>query len=348
MRLSIVILAILSFSLSTAYDDYQGPDGEELEMWRAWKNKYSKKYNSEELYSGELQFNSEERERLIIWVENLDRIMHHNMRYDLGLETYSLELNEFSDMTWKEFTSTRCGYRGNIFNPDWRRVDQKPVGDEELPGSIDWRDLGYVTEVKNQGVCGSCWAFSAIGAVEGQYKNLTGTLKEFSEEQLVDCDKTNHGCDGGYYDRAFEFLETHGSISEDSYPYKAGDGDERFCKSFFKKSETVVSGYVILPYGQEDKMKEAVANVGPISVAIFVGPDFYAYKEGVFFQSSTIGQPLNHAVLIVGYGYDESSGLGYWMVKNSWGTEWGDKGYIKIARGFNMCGIASTPMYPLT
>jgi len=339
MKPFLVATLALLLSLTAAHFDnhHRHPkeraDEKDAELWQAWKSKYSKTYD----------YILEDVNRFMIWKQNLQKIMRHNIRYELGLETYFMGLNEFADMTEEEFISTRCGSRKDLEpqEPDTTRVS------DNLPNSIDWRELGYVTEVKNQGVCGSCWAFSVVGALESQYKNATGNLKNLSEEQLVDCDKGDGGCNGGFLDTAYDYLLEQGSISDADYPYKAGDGKERFCKDEYKSVTTKVSSYNLIPYGNEEKLKEAVATVGPVAVAVHVGNEFKLYQGGVLYNPICSMLRMNHAVLVVGYGYDDSSGLRYWIVKNSWGTEWGDGGYIKVARDYNMCGIASTAMYPL-
>merc|ERR1719433_915417 len=239
-------------------------------------------------------------------------------------------------------------------NPNWVRnpfegPSAKKVSERRRGGSssIDWRALGYVTEVKNQGGCGSCWAFSAIGALEGQYKNATGNLINLSEEQLVDCDKGDYGCNGGFVDHAYDYLTEYGSISGADYPYKAVFGRERLCKYKYKTVTTKVSSYNTISRANEDELKEAVATVGPVAVAVHVDEEFQRYQGGVYFKPICSKWRLNHAVLVVGYGYDESSGLEYWIVKNSWGSDWGEDGYIRVVRGYNMCGIASDAVYPL-
>jgi len=206
-----------------------------------------------------------------------------------------------------------------------------------------------VTPVKNQGQCGSCWAFSTTGSLEGAHFRQTGKLVSLSEQQLVDCSgKTgNEGCNGGLMDNAFEYIKENGGLdTEQSYPYHAHNEKCHFNK---KTIGATCSGFMDIESGDEDALKEAVATVGPVSIAIDVTEDkFMFYKEGIFVddECTNTRETLNHGVLAVGYG--SNSTTDYWLVKNSWGESWGEAGYIRMARNLNnMCGIATAASYPL-
>ena len=218
----------------------------------------------------------------------------------------------------------------------------------EAPAEIDWRTKGAVTEIKNQFLCGSCWAFSATGSLEGQHFRKTGKLVSLSEQNLLDCSRSygNQGCGGGLPGLAFKYVSAnHGLDTEDSYPYQCNatqcheDTNCKFSKATIGATE---KGYADLPDGDEDALAKAMATVGPVSVAIDASHhSFMFYSQGIYEEPACSHEDIDHAVLIVGYGPD------YWIIKNSWGTEWGEEGYMKMKRGVNMCAITSLASYPL-
>jgi len=221
-----------------------------------------------------------------------------------------------------------------------------PPLNAQIPASVDWRTKGYVTGVKDQGQCGSCWAFSATGSLEGQWFHKTGKLLSLSEQNLVDCsgDQGNEGCDGGLMDQAFTYMKEKGVESETDYPYTAEDGD---CKYQPSKKVASDTGFVDIASGNETALTTAIATVGPISVAIDASADsFQLYQSGVYNEPACSSTELDHGVLAVGYNTDPTGG-DYYIVKNSWGTDWGMKGYIWMSRNKdNQCGIATASSYP--
>ncbi|XP_011040442.1 PREDICTED: vignain-like [Populus euphratica] len=266
---------------------------------------------------------------------------------------YKLKLNKFADMTNHEFRSVYAGSkvkRHRMFCGTTTRGNGSFMYEkvDKVPSSVDWRKKGAVTAVKDQGQCGSCWAFSTIVAVEGINYIKTNKLVSLSEQELVDCDTTeNQGCNGGLMEYAFEFIKKKGGVTtESTYPYQAEDGTCDVEK--VNKPVVSIDGYEKVPENDEDALLKAAANQ-PVSVAIDAGgSDFQFYSEGVF--TGECGTELDHGVAIVGYG-TTLDGTKYWVVRNSWGPEWGEKGYIRMQRGISdkegLCGIAMEASYPI-
>jgi len=202
----------------------------------------------------------------------------------------------------------------------------------QIPKNKDWRKEGAVTPVKNQGACGGCWAFSATGAIEGAKFINDGELVSLSEQNLIDCDPSDSGCEGGLMDQAFEFDESaHGLCSEASYPYTAQDG---YCdNSCDKVPGSEVINYVDIPEKSRHGLLASIA-VQPTSVAMQADQlVFQLYKDGVFDHPECGEEGLiDHGVLAVGYGHDEETGHNFWLIKNSWGGTWGEDGYIRLKR----------------
>merc|ERR1712142_100363 len=288
-----------------------------------------------------------------IYMENKHKIAKHNMLFHGGQKKYHLKMNKYGDLLHHEFVSTMNGWRGNNTGGSYKKnrlhlgvTFIEPDEDVLLPKNVDWREKGAVTPVKNQGQCGSCWSFSATGALEGQHFRKTGKLVSLSEQNLVDCSTRygNHGCNGGLMDFAFKYIKDNkGTDTEESYPYEAMDDDCRYHRE--DRGATDV-GFVDIPQGNEDALKAALATVGPVSIAIDASrSSFQFYSTGVYDEPNCSPMNLNHGVLAVGYGTE--NGQDYWLVKNSWGPGWGDEGYIKMTRNKdNQCGVASAASYP--
>ena len=280
--------------------------------------------------------------RHTIWQANKKYVDEHNENLAERLG-FTVALNEYSDLDSAEFAKQLTGYRS--------RPNRKPAprtfvsSGSVLAATVDWRTKGYVTGIKNQGQCGSCWAFSATGSLEGQHFNATGKLVSLSEQNLVDCSgaEGNEGCNGGLMDDAFEYVMKKGIDTEASYPYVARDE-----KCRFKAADvgSTCSGYTDVKSEDEMALKNAIAAVGPISVAIDASHNsFQMYKSGVYYEPACSQTELDHGVLAVGYGTEDSKDM--YIVKNSWGTSWGMKGYIYMSRNHdNNCGIATSASYP--
>jgi len=219
-----------------------------------------------------------------------------------------------------------------------------------FPDNFDWRIVGAVSHVKDQGNCGSCWTFSTTGALESHWAIVKGIAPpDLSEQQLVDCagDYNNFGCNGGLPSQAFQYIQDAGGLdSEIIYPYTGVDGECEFLKTQIVAS--VPYGSANITSGDENALQESLFGFGPISIAFEVTDDFMDYDSGVY-TGSTCHQDtghVNHAVLAIGFGHDGKSNLDYWLVKNSWGTSWGEEGYFRIKRGSNECGLAVCASYP--
>ena len=272
---------------------------------------------------------------------NLNFINNH----DEDLNGYQLGETQFMDMSSTEFNNHKgCSLSKST---SCVKFDQNNITDDPKE-QVDWRENNVVTPVKDQKSCGSCWSFSATGALEGAWAIKKNELISFSEQQLLDCsgDYGNHGCNGGLPDRAFEYVMDNGICTEDQVPYSAS---EQSCQTCSSSSDNKIDHCVdVTPLNQND-LKLAVSN-GPVSVAIEADTEIFQHYKGGIISSDKCGTSLDHAVLIVGYGVENDQM--YWLVKNSWGTTWGDNGYVKIQRSDSdkdagICGIAMQPSYPV-
>ncbi|KAK1436605.1 hypothetical protein QVD17_02387 [Tagetes erecta] len=349
MKLSSMAVLILFtlFSISSAIDmsiiTYDAKhmdasswrtDDEVNEMYESWLVKHGKFYNAL----------GEKEKRFQIFKDNLRYIDEHNS----GDGEYKLGLNKFADLSVDEYRMKYTGVKKNDRKVKSVKSDRYAVGvGDSLPESVDWRTTGAVAAVKDQGSCGSCWAFSTIGSVEAINQIVTGDLITLSEQELVDCDTSyNQGCNGGDMDYAFDFIVKNGGIDTDKdYPYTGKDGR---CDSARKNAKVVsIDGYEDVPVNNEAALQKAAANQ-PITVAIEGSSrDFQFYTSGVF--SGSCGTDLDHGVVVVGYGTE--NGKDYWIVRNSWGADWGEQGYIRMERNIKQktgkCGIAMEASYPI-
>ncbi|KAF6176057.1 hypothetical protein GIB67_000151 [Kingdonia uniflora] len=333
---SIVLLPTLCSTLPVEFS-ILGRDGDVseervTELFEKWRELHGKVYKHRD----------EIERRFENFRENLKYVLHK--RRSSG---HLVGLNKFADMSNKEFNQV---YSSKIKKP-MKVTKRGSISSRtktcEAPTSLDWRKKSAVTGVKDQGGCGSCWAFSSTGAIEGINAILTGDLISLSEQELVDCDSTNDGCDGGLMDYAFEWIIDNGGIdTETNYPYTGEDGT---CNATKEETKIVViDGYNDV--AEEDSaLLCAVANQ-PISVGIDGSAwDFQLYTGGIYDgDCSSDPDDIDHAVLIVGYGSEGEED--YWIVKNSWGTSWGIDGYFYIKRNtdseYGVCAINAMASYP--
>ncbi|KQK11105.1 cysteine proteinase EP-B 1 [Brachypodium distachyon] len=302
------------------------------------------------------QHHAEKHRRFGTFKSNVLFIHAHNTRLnDTSTNnngpSYRLRLNRFGDMDQAEFRSTFAGPLHRHTRPAQSIPGFIYDTVKDIPQAVDWRQKGAVTGVKDQGKCGSCWAFSAVASVEGLNAIRTGSLVSLSEQELIDCDTggDDNGCQGGLMESAFEFIahSAGGLATEAAYPYHASNGT---CNANRGSSVSVrIDGHQSVPAGNEEALAKAVAHQ-PVSVAIDAGGQaFQFYSEGVF--TGDCGSELDHGVAVVGYGVAEEDGKEYWIVKNSWGPGWGEHGYVRMQRDSGvdggLCGIAMEASYPV-
>ncbi|KAL3273384.1 hypothetical protein HHI36_014831 [Cryptolaemus montrouzieri] len=297
--------------------------------WYEFQTKFRKTYMTYE--DSDKRFN--------IFRENFGKIQLHNQLHFAGRIDHKQGITPFTDWTSEEFSGF---INDNKLKLKKRGEKHYFKNNSILPEFVDWRLQGAVSEVKDQGHCGSCWSFSATGAIEGQAKLSLGKLISLSEQNLIDCateDYGNLGCNGGDTNAAFDYVRDNGIEEEYEYPYVAKQG-----KCLQKNAKLYVTRYYFVEKNEE-ALKEAVALNGPISVGIEATVNLQNYAGGVYFDD-TCTYNINHGVLVVGYGIENERP--YWLIKNSWGSSWGEQGYLKLARNqYNNCQVASMASFPL-
>ena len=322
----VALYAVTQTAQSTSlYTDISGVDMEYIRFVA----KFGKSYGTKEEFA--LRSN--------IFKQNYARIVEENLNKE---NTFALEINKFADWTPAEFKRILTLKKSGSKN-----IRSLVDANVSIPSSIDWRTEGAVNAVKDQGQCGSCWAFSAVGALEGRWKIKSGNLLNLSEQQLVDCaggSYGNEGCNGGLMDDAFAYIRDNGIESQANYPYAAVD---QACNVDASKLTPVkVTGFTDVTPNNANELKVAIA-AGPTSVAIEADTFVFQFYSGGILNSSKCGTNLDHGVVAVGYGVDPAKGQ-YYIVRNSWGASWGLKGYVNIAivDGPGICGIQSEPSFP--
>ncbi|CAH1132857.1 unnamed protein product [Ceutorhynchus assimilis] len=311
------------------------------DQWDNFKLKYEKLYETPE----------EETYRMAVYMKNWESILEHNKLYSLNISTYWMDMNEFGDLTDEEFR------RYYLMSPELYDSEEAPSdsvpyfenpGLFPLPETVDWRALAAISEVKNQGKCGACYAFTATGALEAQHYLASKRMISLSEQNILDCtcrtrEYKNRGCLGGRVDITFNYIIHNAGIdTEASYPYKAAKN--RKCNFNTTNIGAIMEKYVKIKRGNEKDLQAAVARVGP--VAVMVDANGMKFYSGGLYQNPKCTDKVSHGMLVVGYG--KWRNLDYWLVKNSWGIEWGEKGYIMMTRNKkNQCAIASEALYPI-
>jgi len=322
-----VVLALVALSVSVRInnDPLRG-------IFNKWMVKYEKNYASA----------AEESTRFAIFKDNLKLIRKSNKNN----KHMTLGMNQFGDLTSSEFTAQMNGYRKSNAQ---RNGTPYVRTQQTLPTTVDWREKGAVTGIKNQGQCGSCWSFSATGSMEGQWFLTGHSLVGLSEQNLIDCSTSygNEGCEGGEMQAAFQYVIANSGIdTERSYPYTATGPNT--CEYNAANKGATISNFKDIASGSESALLSAVWQQGPGSVAIDASQQsFQFYSGGVYNEPACSSTQLDHGVLAIGYGMYQST-TAYWLVKNSWGTSWGLNGYIMMSRDLNnQCGIATAASYPI-
>jgi cathepsin F len=319
------------------------PDEVEAQkLFKEFQTNFGVHYDSEE----------EARLRFKVFRGTLELIERRNAENPLAVHG----ITKFADLTPEEFEQTMLT-RGSAPHQDLPDADfsacvaGRKLGAEHCaqstPSSFDWRDYGVVTGVKDQGQCGSCWSFGTTGDIEGVWALSTGNLTSLSEQQLVSCDKTDSACNGGLQENAFDYvIRSKGIQSEADYPYVSGNGRVPSCSVDSSKFVAHISAWaqVSSSASGESKIADYSYANGPVTIGINANP-MQTYIRGIDNPSNCSPIMLNHAVLIVGWGTE--NGVDYWTIKNSWGTTWGEKGYYRIVRGVDACGLARDVVHSL-
>lgn len=311
-----------------------------------------------------------------VFETNLLTVLEHNLNYRLGKTTYTKDLNHFAgtDVSEKSKHLKISKIPLNMHGNRESFKEYKPIRLDKRVNLVyyenyDWRDYGFRTMVRDQGDCGSCWAITVAGALESRVAWYRGENIELSPQELVDCSLKDYGCEGGWFDSAFQYIAEKPNkwlVPEKSYMYTGRRQQCRLSNPLAEESEHCLHGChyklsnnkiehtpLLKCVGSErvpeneEILKEALVYHGPVAVAIHVTQNLYLYSKGIYADDTCNSNNLNHAVLLVGYGRDPRTRLDYWIIKNSWGVDWGEEGYFRIQRGVNMCGVSSYAVKPI-
>jgi len=305
-------------------------------LFRAYIAQHNKKYHVDEFHIRYDNFKT-----------NLDFVKAYNGQG----KSAKLAVNAFADMSKEDFRAKYLGFNF-VDRAVMRSKNVEAVSENAtVPVSIDWTAKGAVTPVKNQGQCGSCWAFSTTGSTEGAWFIAKGKLVSLSEQQLVDCSQAqgNQGCSGGLMDQGFQYIISNGGIcSEAAYPYTGTDGT---CGASSCQSVVKLTSFTDVTPNDENALQVANAKQ-PVSIAIEADQSVFQFYSSGVLDDESCGTQLDHGVLLTGYGHDSTVNKDFWIVKNSWGPEWGAQGYVRIVRNVNgdwarQCGLTSDPSYPV-
>jgi cathepsin L len=321
-----ILLLTFFFALAFAFTQKEYENA-----FTSWMIEHDKVYTSEEFQS-----------RFDIFKWNMDYVDAWNSKNSSTV----LGLTVFADITNAEYQKV---YLGTHFDGAEALANAEPYvfdGMAPLADTVNWANSGAVTGIKNQGQCGSCWSFSTTGSVEGIHKIRRGSLISLSEQNLMDCSASygNQGCNGGLMNNAFKYIQANKGVDTESYyPYQGKVGTCHFTTA---NIGATITGYKNVAAGSESGLQTAVHDQ-PVSVAIDASHNsFQLYKSGIYYEPACSATKLDHGVLAVGYGVDTANNQ-YWVVKNSWGTSWGQAGYIWMAKNrSNNCGIATQASFP--
>jgi len=297
----------------------------EYDAFLMYVNTYHKSYDSVDHFN----------HRFTVFKTNLQKIVAHNLN---PLNTFTLSVNKFTDLTADEFNQ----YKGlDVMSRGCETYQQNGT----YEAAVDWRNKSVVNAVKDQGACGSCWAFATVANAESIWAIDTGILFDLSEQQIVDCSHLNRGCQGGSPDLSFTYMIQHGLTEAQDYPYTSGNTQTNKCQPF----TSVVSFSKCYDVEANDPLSLTHAvMLNPVVVAIEADTSYFqSYSSGII-SGVECGTNLDHAVEIVGYGTDQ--GMDYWWIRNSWGEDWGESGYVRLLRTNStndpgICGVAMKPSF---